>query len=639
MRDHSMFETVHKHRRLAQIVLALLIIPFAFFGVDSYFRRDAVTAPVATVSGAEISRAEFDDLLRKQQDRMRTAMGRGFDPAIFDNPEVRFALVEQLVSERLLQKHARDERFRVSDADVARLIGEIEPFRVDGKFSPERYRSLLMQQNLTPAMFERSMRQELLVAPLQEPLAAANIVPRSSAERFVALVEQQREVASATIDAEPFAKSVKIDDAAVKAFYDQNQAAFQTPEQARIEYVLLTLPALAAQVTVDPAEVRKQYDANLASYTKAEERSASHILVALKPGGNADDKAAAKKKAEALAQQARANPAKFADLAKANSEDPGSAQQGGDLGAFAPGSMVKPFEDAVFAAKVGDIVGPVETEFGYHVIRVTKADAGRTRSFDEVRGELEQQVRQGKAQARFAQAADQLQNLVYEQAESLAPVEKALDVKVNATPLLSRAQIQQLALGNAKFVQSLFSPESIQGKRNTDAIEVGPNALMAGRIVEYKPAAPRPFDDIKDEIRRQLTNRGASELAQKAGQEKLALLEKGRSEKEAGVAFAKPASLSRGQPQPGFTPDAMARVFQADPATLPKFIGATNERGGFSIYKILAVTTPQGGDAKRVEAASARLGEQLGRELVNAYVASLKSRSEVKINQQALEKK
>lgn len=634
-----MFDTVHKHKRAAQIILALLIIPFAFFGVDSYFRRDAAIAPVATVAGVEISRAEFDDLVRQQQERLRATMGRGFDPAIFDNPEVRFALVEQLVSQRLLQQQARGERFRVPDAELARAIGEIEPFRVEGKFSPERYRQLLLQQNMTPAMFERRMRDELLLAPLQEPLAAANIVARSSGERFAALLEQQREVASAVIEAEPFAKGVKVDDAAVKAFYDQNQAAFQTPEQARIEYVLLTLPAIAAQVSVEPAELRKQYEANLASYTKAEERSASHILVALKPGANDDDKAAAKKKAEALAQQARANPAKFAELAKANSEDPGSAAQGGDLGAFARGSMVKAFEDAVFAAPVGDIVGPVESEFGYHVIRVTKIDPSRARSFDEVKNELEQQVRQSKAQARFAQAADQLQNLVYEQAESLAPVEKALDIKVNATPFVSRSQVQQLALGNAKFVQALFAPESIQGKRNTEAIEVGPNALMAGRIVEYKPVAPRPFDEVKDEIRRQLTARNASELAQKAGQEKLALLEQGKSDKEAGVVFGKPVSLQRGQPQAGFTPDAVARVFQADPAKLPKFLGATNERGGFAIYKLVAVKTPPTGDPKRLETANARLGEQLGRELVNAYVATLKSRAEVKINQQALERK
>jgi peptidyl-prolyl cis-trans isomerase D len=634
-----MFELVAKNKRIAQVVLALIAIPFAFVGVDYYFRRDASAPTVATVAGAEVTRAEFDELLRQQQDRMRSALGRNFDPAIFDNPEVRYSLLEQLVAQRVLQRQAREQRFQATDADLARAIGEIDAFRVDGKFSPERYRQLLAAQNMTPAMFEQRMREELVLAPLQEPLAGANIVARSSAERYIALVEQQREAAVAVVDAEPYVKEVRVDDAQVRAFYEQNQGAFQTPEQAKVEYVLLTLPALSAAVSVDAAEVRRQYDENLKSYSKAEERKASHILVAVKPGASEADKAAAKSKAEGLARQARAAPGRFAELARANSEDPGSAAQGGDLGAFARGSMVKAFEDAVFAAKAGEIVGPVETEFGYHVILVSAVEGGRTRAFEEVKAEIEQDLKRNKAQAKFAQAADQLQNLVYEQADSLAPAAKAIGVEVAQTPFQTRSQVQQLALGSAKFVQALFSPESIQGKRNTEAIEVGPNALMAGRIVDYKPAAPRPFDEVKEEIRRQLVARGASELAQKAGREKLALLEQGRSDKDVGIAFGKPVTLQRNQVQPGFTPDAVARVFQANASKLPAYVGAANERGGFSIYKVTAVNTPAAGDAGKVELAGNRMSEQLGRELVNAYVASLKSKADVRIDQAALEKK
>ncbi|HVF63999.1 MAG TPA: SurA N-terminal domain-containing protein [Casimicrobiaceae bacterium] len=633
-----MFETVHKHKRLAQIVLALLIIPFAFFGVDSYFRRDGVQAPVATVGGTEITRAEFDELVRQQQDRMRAAMGRGYDPAIFDNPEIRFSLVEQLVSQRLLQQKARDENFRVTDADLGRVIGDIEAFRVDGKFSPERYRQLLAAQNMTPAMFEQRMRADVLLSPLQDPLAAANIVPRAAADRFVSLIEQQRDVATASIDPNAFMGQVKVDDAAVKAFYDQNPALFQIPEQARIEYVVLTLPALAAKVSVDAGDLKKQYDANIANYTKAEERSASHMLVAVKPDAKDEEKAAARKKAEGLARDARANPAKFAELAKANSEDPGSASQGGDLGSFARGSMVKPFEDAVFGAKPGEIIGPIETDFGYHIIRVGKIEAGRTRTFEEARPELELQLRQQRAQAKFAEAADQMQNLVYEQADSLAPVAKALDLPVQTTPFIGRAHAEKLALGSTKFVQSLFSPESVQAKRNTEAIEVGPNALMAGRVVEHKPAAPRPFDEVRDDIRKQLVARNASELAQQAGRQKLELLEKGRSEREAALAFAKPVTLTRTQPPAGFTPEAVTRIFQVDPAKVPQYVGAPNEKGGFSIHKLVAVKAAPAADAKRIESVSTQLGEQIGRELVNAYVATLKGRADVKINQQALEK-
>jgi len=634
-----MFDLVAKHKRIAQLILFLIMVPFAFLGVDYYFRRDAQTPSVATVGGDKVTRAEFDELVRQQQDRMRQTMGRAFDPAIFDNPEVRYSLVEQLVSQRLLQQQAKEQRFWVTDAELARAIGEIEAFRVDGKFSPERYRQLLAAQNMTPAMFEQRLREDLVLAPLSEPLAAGNIVAKSSAERFVALLEQQREVAAATVDAEPFAKDVKVDDAEVKAFYDQNQNAFQTPEQAKIEYVMLSLPALSAKVAVDAAEVRKQYDDNLKNYSKPEERQASHILVAVKPGASDAEKAAAKDKAERLAKEVRAAPARFAEIAKANSEDSGSAAQGGDLGVFARGSMVKAFEDAVFAAKAGDIVGPVETEFGYHVIRVTAVSAGRARSFDEVKAEIEQDLKRNRAQAQFAQAADQLQNLVYEQADSLAPASKALGIEVVQTPFVTRSQVQQLAMGNAKFVQALFSPESIQGKRNTDAIEVGPNALMAGRIVEYKAAAPRPFDEVKDEIRRQLTARRASEMAQKAGRDKLALLEQGKSDKDAGVAFGKPVALQRGQPQPGFSPEAVNRIFQANAAKLPAYVGAGNDRGGFSIYRVLSVTSPPAGDAAKIQLAGTRLSEQLGRELVNAYLASLKAKAEVKIDQVALEKK
>ena len=259
----------------------------------------------------------------------------------------------------MLDNQARRDNFRVSDAQLAQFIGELPPFQEDGKFSRARYEQLLASQSMTPLMFEQRVRTELTLAPLQEPIANGNIMAMSNVERYLGLLDQQREVAVATIAPDAFMKDVKIDDAAVKAFYDANQAAFQVPDEVKIEYVTLTPESLAGQVKVEPDEVQKQYDANVKQYTKPEERQASHILIAVKPDATDAEKAAAKKKAETLAAQARKKPAKFADLAKANSQDPGSAAQGGDLGSFArDGSMVKPFEDAVFSGKQGDIVGP-----------------------------------------------------------------------------------------------------------------------------------------------------------------------------------------------------------------------------------------------------------------------------------------
>jgi peptidyl-prolyl cis-trans isomerase D len=633
-----MFDLVHKHKHVAQGILALITLPFAFFGVDYYFRQGDSAKTVASVGSNKISQAEFDDQLRDQQQRMRQALGGNFDPAMLDSPEVRYALLDQLVNQRLLENQARAERFRVSDTQLQQFIAGLPPFQDAGKFSADKYRQILAAQGMSPLMFEQRVRGELVLSALQDPVVGGSIAARASVQRYLALLDQQREVEVGSIAAEPFEKSVSVSDAEVKAFYDQNPTAFQTPEVAKIDYLLLTQDAIAAQIKVDPAELKQAYDANAKQYTTNEERRASHILIAVKPDASDAEKAAAKQKATALLAQARANPGAFAELAKANSQDTGSSAQGGDLGSFGRGTMIKPFEDAVFAAKVGDIVGPVQTDFGFHVIKVTGITPAHQQSFDEVKARIEAEVKRQKAAQKFAASADQFQNLVYEQADSLAGAAKALDLKVETTPFVTRAQVQPLALGSAKFVQALFSPESIQSKRNTEAIEVAPNALMAGRIVEYRPAAPRPLAEVQDEIRKQLTRKAATELAQKAGREKLALLEQGK-EREAAIAFAKAVTLKRNQVQPGFSADALKAIFEADPGKLPAFSGALNERGGYSIYKVDKVIDAPAPDAAKLQAAQSRVDEQIGRELMTAYLASLKADTDVKINQTALEKK
>jgi len=635
-----MFDLVTKHKRIAQGILFLLMVPFAFFGVDFYFRGGNLDGLMATVGGEKITQNDFNDAIREQSDALRRQLGSNFDPRMFENPEVRFALLDNLVNQKLVSNKARDEKFRVSDAQLQQFIASVPTFQVDGRFDNDRYRMFLAAQNMPAPYFEQRVRQDLVTGAVQDAITQGNIVARSSAERFVGLLEQQREVALATVDIDAFIKDVKVDDAQVKDFYDKNPGAFQVPEQAKIEYVLLTQDALSAQAAVTPEEVKKQYDASAAQYTAPEERSAAHILIPVAADANDDAKAAAKKLADEVYAKAKANPGKFADLAKEYSKDPGSAQQGGDLGSFGRGSMVKPFEDAVFAAKSGDLLPPVQTEFGWHVIKVTGERAAHTKPFDEVRAQIETDLKKQKAAQKFAAAADQFQNLVYEQADSLAGTGKTLDLKVETTPgFVTRAQAQAIGLGNAKFAEALFSPESVQGKRNTEAIEVGPNALISARIVEYKAAAPRPFDEVKDEIRQQLVRKAASELAQKAGQAKLAALEAGQSDKEAGVTFGKPLTVGRGQFQAGLPPDVLNRVFMVNPQKVPAYTGATNERGGYSIVRVLKVDTPAVADKARVESASARLSGEVGRELFNAYLASLKAGTEVKINQEQLDKR
>ena len=634
-----MFDFVGRHKRWVQLILALITLPFAFFGVDYYFRQGGTTQDVATVAGEKITQEELNRQIAEQQERMRAQLGANYDPSMFDSPEVRFALLEQLINRTLLMDKARKESFRVPDSQLQQVIAQIPAFQENGQFSPERYRQLLGGQNMSPLQFEDRLRQDLLLAPLQEPIAAGSIVARGAGERFLGLSEQKREVQAAAIDPEQFVPSVKVDDAAVKSFYEANSANLQTPEQAKVEYLILAPEALAGQTQVTPEEVRAHYEQGIARYTRPEERAAAHILIAVKPDASAADKAAAKAKAEEVLARAKAAPAKFGELAREFSQDPGSAAQGGDLGSFPRGNMVKPFDDAVFAMNVGDVAGPIETDFGFHVIKLGGISPSKVRPFQEVKAEIESDVKQQKAAQKFATAADQFQNLVYEQADSLEGAAKALGLAVQTTPPVTRSQVQALARGNTKFVQMLFSPESTQGKRNTEAVEVAPNTLMAGRIVEYLPAKPRTFEEVEQELRRQLVRKAASDMAQNAGREKLALLEKGKSDREAGLTFSPVVSLGRNDARPGYSPEALKRIFRIDPAKVPQYTGATNERGGFSIYKVEKVIEPPAPEAGMLATASARIGEQLSREMLNAYIATLKAKADVKINQANLEKK
>lgn len=632
-----MFDFVGRNKRVAQIILAIITLPFAFFGVDSYIRRmETGEQEVAKVGSDKISQAEFANALREQQDRMRGILRDRFDPAMFDNPEFRFNILEQLVNQRLLSQLSAKQNIVVSDEIIRQYILDFPAFQENGKFSPEKARSLLASQGMTENMLEMQMRQQLQMQPLQEPFGQASFVSRAGVVQFMKLNGQQREVTVASIDVDPYLAQVKPDEAAIKAYYDSNQAEFQVPEQVKLETLTLTLDAISSKLAIDPKDVRENYDTNRANFSDPEQRQASHILVAVKPDASAADKEAAKKKAEELLKEVKAAPDKFADIAKKSSEDPGSKEQGGDLGYFGKGAMDKPFEEAVFAIKQpGEIVGPVESAFGFHVIKLTGIRAEKVKPFDDVKAQIETDLKRQRATKQYAEAAEKFQNLVYENGDKLQPAADALQLKVVQSGMMTRGQVLAVAQKNQKMVQAVFSPESLSTKRNTEAIEIAPNTLMAARVLEYKAAAPRPFDEVKNEIFSKLQLKGASELAAKEGKARLAELQQG---KVIPLAWDKPREFTRQQRQPGFSDEAITAIFRADPAKLPGYAGATNEKGGYSIYRVTKVTDPEIKD-DAVKSATTQLAGEVSRELFTSYLASLKKKSDVIIRQENFDKK
>ncbi len=630
-----MFDFVSKNKRLLQLVLGLMMIPFAFFGLDSYTRSMGGADEVANVDGQTVTVREFNEELRQQLDRIRGILGRGADVSSFDTPEARAGLLDSLVDRRLIATAAVKSRLTVSDDQLREMIAAMPPFQVDGKFSKASYESLLQAQNMTPASFESKLRYDLALSQLNRALAGSAIQARAVSERLAALGEQQREVQESVISADAFLGKVTVTEAAMTAYYETNQGEFRTPELIKAEYLVLAADQLGALDPVTEDELKAAYAARSSQYRQEEQRRVSHILIPAAADAKPAEKEAAKKKAETILVELRKSPGKFAELAKQNSQDPGSAEKGGDLGVVTTGMMVKPFEEAAFKLKSGETSDIVETEFGYHIVRVTEIQAAKVKALDEVRAELTKELAKQKGTKRYAESAEVFSNLVYEQADSLKPAAERFKLQVQRTDWIPKAASQAAGvLASPKVLGALFSPDSIQSKRNTDAIEVGPNVLVSARVVEHRPAAQLKFEEVKKDIDNRLRRQEASKLAQQDGAAKLAELKDG---KDPGVKWSAAHAVSRAKPE-GLPPDALRQVLSADAAKLPAYAGYGGE-GGYVLYRVGKVIDAPARNERDAKAVVARIESQAGEEQFAAYVASLRARAKVEVNKANLEKK
>ncbi|MGA8862632.1 MAG: SurA N-terminal domain-containing protein [Gallionella sp.] len=622
-----MFDFVHENKRLVQIVLALIILPFALWGVSSYDRSGNAADVVATVNGTRISQKEFNDALRRQQDRMRQQLGANYDPAMFDNPQMKQAVLDNLVSQHLLIERARAAGLTVPDEQIAQVIAGIEAFQVDGKFDKKRYESVLATQNLSPLAFEARVREDLLGQQMQETYVQNGFAANRVADTIIRLNEQQRVVSIFPISFQSFMSQSEVDDAAVKNYYDQNSSEFQVGEQAKVEYVRFSADDLLKKVQVSDDEVRNYYDGHKNEFGSPEERRAAHILIAVNASAPQAEQDLAKAKAEQILQQARQNPAQFADLARKYSQDPGSAANGGDLGFFGHGMMVKPFDDAAFSLKVGEISGLVKSDFGFHIIKLLAIKPASVLSFDDARQGIANKLRQQMADDMFAELANKFSNTVYEQSDTLKPAAELVGAKVEQSGWLVKG-VASGAPWTGKMLQAIFSDDVIKNKRNTDAIEVVPNTLVAARILEFKPASTRLLNEVQDKIRQQLLRKQAQELAVKQGKSLLEKLQEGTALK---LKWEASQSVTLGKHGPLDT-GLVRQIFQANPAKLPQYAGSELPQNGYMLVRIDAVKDGEAiDDAKRVRYVQ-QLQQLTGEEMFRAYLADAEKNAKIKLN-------
>ena len=635
-----MFDAVRNNKRIVQVFLALITLPFAFWGVDSYVRSAGPGNDVAAVGESKISLQQFQQSWREQMDRARQQMGPSFRQETFDTPEMRLAVANSLVDQRLLLLEANKGRLGVSNALLVEIISTMPSLQVDGKFSKARYEAALAAQGMSPEQFEARLRQDMIMQQLVGAIGDTGIVSSVSAEMMLRIQSEERQVAEIRITPEQFASEVKLEADAAKKFYDGNQKQFETPELVRAEYVVLSLDGLLSQVAVSDAEVKAWYEAHLSRYQQQEERRASHILITLAAGASDAEKAKAKAKAEEVLKDVQRNPTKFAELARQHSQDPGSAANGGDLGFFGRGMMVKPFEEAVFKQKQGELSGLVQSDFGFHIIKVTGIKEGKQKKLDEVRAEIEGELKRQGAQKRYAEAAEAFTNMVYEQSDSLAPVVEKFKLKLQQSPLLPRQVPQQALaslgpLGNEKLLAALFTEDAVKNKRNTDTVEVAQSTLVAARVLEHKPASVRPFESVRADIETMLKAKEATAAARKKGEDRLAELKGGQDR----INWALVKNVSRLQGKQ-VTALALQAIFRADVSKLPAYTGVElPNNGGYALYKILAVKPLATVDADKRRVLQRDYENMTAQEDFTAYLTGLRQRYKIEINKAVLENK
>jgi len=625
-----MFDFVRKHTKLLQFILVLLIFPsFVVFGIQGYSSfTDPGNATVAKVAGGEIKQSELDQAHRQQIERMRQQMP-GVDVKLFDTPEMKRRTLDELIKERVMRTAAAKENLVITDDRLQHV------FATDPQFASIRLpdgsvnKDFLTARGMSSTMFAEQLRDDLATRQVTQGVTGSLVAGKTALASALDALLERREVQMQRFDAKDYLPKISPSDADLEAYYKQHQADFHTNEEARIEYVVLDLEAMKKQVSLNEEDLRKYYEQNINRYTAAEERHAAHILVNAPKDMPAADRAKAKAKAETLLAEARKNPAGFADLAKKNSDDKGSAANGGDLDFFGRGAMVKPFEDAAFAMKPGEISNLVESEFGYHIIKLLEARGGEKKSFESVRPEIVEAISKPKAQELFAGAAEQFTNMVFEQPDSLQPViDKLKLAKQEATVQRAAAPGAAGPLASTKLLEAIFSTDAIKNKRNTEAVETGANQLVSARVVEHHPERVLPLAEVRDRVLAEVKAQQAAALARKDGEARVAALKQNASE-----TLPQTVQLSRTKPE-GQGRQVIDAVLRADINKGPAVIGIDLGKEGYVAAKVVKHLDRPADDPDN-ERARPYVSQALSAAENAAYYDALKRRYKVDIKAEA----
>lgn len=585
-----MLQAFRTHKRWMMFIAMIFIIPsFVVTGIYSYNRMSDSENDLATVGDTSITMMDFDNAKRQYLDNFRRQMGQSFKPNMLDTAEARASILAALISDRAISLEIASEYMNVGEADAINLVKQAPAFQRDGKFSTEAYQQFLNSMGKSDEQFvlelRRDLTRQMLLSAVSQTTQASNTV----AQRIHDLLTEERTIRTFEIKPTAFLKSVSVTDAEAQSYYDQNKSLFAVPESVDIEYVVLS-PESYKNIKASEDDIKTFYEQNLQRFSTPEERRASHILIAV---NNEKTDADAKKEADEIYKQLQADPSNFAQLAKSKSADPGSARQGGDLGFFQKGMMVPEFDNAVFSGKKGDLVAPVKTQFGYHIIKIVDVKAAQAKPLKEVRGEIEALYQQQAAIRAFAEDAENFSNMVYEQSESLQPVAERFGLKIQTVKNVTRDFEDQLI--NPNVIEALYGFDVLEDKRNSNAIEVASNTLLSARVTAHHKQTVKTFDEVKGDIVATLKNQKATEAARAQGSADIAkLLDK----KSASAKFGDKTVISRERPG-AYAYEVVTAALRPEANKLPTYTGVQTQDGSYFVIEVQS--------SKKIEASPEQL--------------------------------
>lgn len=594
-------------------------------------RNPGSDGDLALVAGTKITQREFEQELHQKKERLQNRSSEPIDERLFQTEEFKRGVLDEVVERRLLTIQAAKARVTIGDRELQDAIAKIPAFQRDGRFDPVRYDELLRSQGLTQAGFETSLRRDLSIQQFFGAIDGGALASKAGVELLIQAHSEVREVRSLAISPNEFSDAIPVGETEINEFYVQNSTRFQKPARVRAEFVVLDPKLIESKINVTDADIQKWYSEHKKLYTTDEYRKAGHILIQVGKDANVDEVERARQLAEEISKAVRTDPLKFDEIAKEKSQDPGSSSNGGDLGYFNRGTMVKSFEDAVFSLrKIGEISEPKRSDFGFHIIKLTGIQEAKIRPISEVRGQIASEIRKQGFARKYGEVAETFANYVYEQPDSLMEAAKRFELNIETTDWIEAGSNRIGNYTSNNLVNALFTPNAIEARNNTEVIDIGDGALVAARVIDHQEPYRAPLEAVRREISAEIRHEKAARLVSDKGGKILAGLNSGRAPGEYGL--SNPFGVRRNN-SAQIDLEAIEKIYEAKINSLPFNIGYQDKNGVYRILRIEKVLFDQPAVDSNIEKQIRKESTALfGAVAVKGLLRDLRQRYEIKYN-------